>query len=112
MEAKEAKERVFTIPLKKVKRAPRGSRAPLAIGLVRKFLFRHLGGTRVLLGKELNDAIWAKSIQKPPPRLRVLARREGETIRAELEGFELPKPKPKAKKKARCSQKSERDLSG
>ncbi len=84
-EASVVVERVYTIPLGKIRDVPRSKRAPRAVREVRRFIWRHfLRVCREKLGKELelenvkidpevNEYIWSRSIEKPPRRVRVKA---------------------------------------
>jgi large subunit ribosomal protein L31e len=68
-------EKVYTIPLRVVKRLPRTHRAERAIVEVRKYIARHMKAKSedVWLDNPLNEAIWARGMQKPPSRIRVKA---------------------------------------
>ncbi len=68
-------ERVMTIPLRKVMDVPRTKRAPIAIKHVRKFVAKHMKTPleMVWLDNHINEAIWARGIQKPPNKIRVKA---------------------------------------
>ncbi|ODS38740.1 MAG: hypothetical protein A7316_07235 [Candidatus Altiarchaeales archaeon WOR_SM1_86-2] len=74
----EKEEKTYTIPLRQVYDAPRTKRASKAIKVVRQFLVRHakigdvhLPPENIVLDKSLNEAVWARGIQKPPRRIRV-----------------------------------------
>jgi large subunit ribosomal protein L31e len=66
---KESVERIYTIPLRKIKSAPRGVRTELAIKLIQRFLRRHVGDVK--LDPKLNQAVWAYGIKHPPSRIRI-----------------------------------------
>jgi len=67
-----AEERVYTIPIRKVKKiAPRWKRAPRAVKFVREFVARHAKAQEVIIGKDVNEKIWERGIEKPPSKLRV-----------------------------------------
>jgi large subunit ribosomal protein L31e len=68
-------ERVYTIPLREVKTAPRWKRSKRAVDEVRKYLARHMKTSveDVKIASDLNEAIWARGGQKPPSRVRVKA---------------------------------------
>jgi large subunit ribosomal protein L31e len=68
-------ERVYTIPLREVKKAPRWKRSKKAVDEVRKYLAKHMKTPvdEVKIGAGLNEAIWARGAQKPPARVRVKA---------------------------------------
>ncbi|MFH1786660.1 MAG: 50S ribosomal protein L31e [archaeon] len=77
-------ERIYIIPLRNANRTARTKRAPLAMTLIRRFLTRHMKCETVKIGKELNEAVWSRSIQKPPAYVRVKASKYGTTVEAEL----------------------------
>ncbi len=64
-------ERIYVVPLRKVKAAPRGTRAPRAMREVRSFLVRHTKTNTVVIDQALNEHVWGRGIQKPPSRVRV-----------------------------------------
>ncbi|KYK37239.1 MAG: 60S ribosomal protein L31 [Theionarchaea archaeon] len=69
----EGDERVYVIPLRHAKRAPRRRRAPRAINELRSFLQQHTKVDSIVISQGLNEWIWSRGIQKPPPRVRVKA---------------------------------------
>jgi len=78
-------ERIYTIPLRAVKKAPRWKRSKRAIALIREFLIRHTKAEYLILDNALNEKIWERGSQKPPSRIRVrVTRQEEDTVRAEL----------------------------
>lgn len=70
-------ERVYTIPLRKAKAAPRYKRAKKAAKLVREFIARHMKTNEdlVWIDPRLNEFIWQRGAEKPPARIRVFARK-------------------------------------
>ena len=68
-------ERIYTIPLRDVKKAPRWKRSKRAVTEVRKYLARHMKADpeEVKLDSSLNEAIWSRGSQKPPSKIRVKA---------------------------------------
>jgi len=77
-------ERIYTIPLRAVKKAPRWKRSKRAIALIREFLVRHTKAEYLILDNALNEKIWERGSQKPPSRVRVRVTRQEDTVRAEL----------------------------
>ncbi len=67
------KENVYTVPLAKVYRYKHTQRARKAIKFLRMFIGRHMKVPEVWLSMKVNELIWARSIQKPPRKLRVKA---------------------------------------
>lgn len=94
-------ERIFTIPLREAYKKAHNKRVPYAARLVQTYLKTHMKAESVKIGKHLNEAIWERSISKPPRRLRVKAFKEDGVVRAELMGFEYAefKAQPKKEKK-------------
>jgi len=66
-------EKVYTVPLRVVKRLPRTKRAERAVAEVKKFVAHHMKAEadKVWLDNPLNEAIWARGMQKPPHHVRV-----------------------------------------
>jgi len=72
-------EKVYTIPLRHVwVVTPRGRRAPRAVRDVRNFVSRHMKAEEVSISNEINEAIWARSINKPPRKITVRAVKDKE----------------------------------
>jgi large subunit ribosomal protein L31e len=78
------KEQVLTINLSKVLRAPLKIRAKKAVKLVREHVAKTLKIKDVFLDSSLNEAIWKRSISKPPRRIKVKVEVEEETARVSL----------------------------
>lgn len=69
-------ERVYTVPLRDAYlKSPRTKRANRAVKEVKMYLARHLKAEeeKIWLDQPVNEAIWARGIQKPPRRIRVKA---------------------------------------
>mgnify|MGYP003878661317 FL=1 len=62
---------IYTIPLRRVYWGRRTNRANRAIKLIRKFVSRHFGVERVIIDNTVNEYIWSRSREKPPPRITV-----------------------------------------
>ncbi|MDG1536336.1 MAG: 50S ribosomal protein L31e [Candidatus Thalassarchaeaceae archaeon] len=78
----EVKEMV--IPLRAAWRVPRTKRANRAMAEVRKHVAKHMklqDGEEMYIDSEVNEAIWARGMQKPPRKIRVVCTRD--------EGFPL-----------------------
>lgn len=72
-------EKVYTIPLRHVwVVTPRGKRAPRAVRDVRDFVARHMKAEEVAVSNEVNDALWSRSINKPPTKITVRAVKDKE----------------------------------
>jgi large subunit ribosomal protein L31e len=63
----------YVINLRRAYEVSRTKRAKYAVGLIRRFVARHLKvePTAVKIGQRLNMALWSRSIEKPPRRVRV-----------------------------------------
>ncbi len=80
--AEEKLERIYTVPLAAAFEYKRTNRVPRAVKVLRQFISRHMKTEldSVLLSNSLNSKLWARSIQKPPRRIKVRAiRKEGIT---------------------------------
>ncbi len=77
-------ERIFTIPLRDVKKAPRWKRSNRAMAEIREYLMRHTKAEDVILGATINEKVWGRGAQKPPSKIRVRVTEEEDIIRAEL----------------------------
>lgn len=77
-------ERIYTIPLRAVKKAPRWKRSNRAITLIREYLARHTKSEYIVLDKTINEKVWERGSQKPPSRIRVKVTEEEDVITAEL----------------------------
>ena len=88
-------EREYVIPLRRNwNKVPRYKRANKAIGTIKEFLVRHMkirdgDLNKVKIDRYLNEFVWFRGIRKPPARIKVKARKEGDIVKVEL--FELPK---------------------
>lgn len=72
-------EKIYTIPLRHVwVVTARGKRAPRAVRDVRDFVARHMKAEEVAISNEVNAALWARSINKPPRRITVRAVKDKE----------------------------------
>jgi len=72
-------EKVYTIPLRHAwVVTPRGMKAPRAARDVRAFVARHMKAEEVALSNEINSAIWARGINKPPRKVTVRAVKDKE----------------------------------
>ena len=65
--------REYVIDLRRAYEVSRTKRAKYAVGLIRRFVARHLKvePKAVKVGQRLNMALWSRSIEKPPRRVRV-----------------------------------------
>jgi large subunit ribosomal protein L31e len=71
-------ERFYTVPLSKTRYAPYYKRSPKAIRLIRAFFTRHMKAEKVLITKDLNEAIWMNGIRNPPRKVKIRATKDDE----------------------------------
>lgn len=93
-------ERIYTVPLADAYETVRNKRAPRAVKILRAFITRHMkaDGEKIVLSENLNMFIWAKSIQKPPRRVKVRLVKDDDTIKAYLADEKIEEPKKEEKK--------------
>ena len=76
--------REYVINLRRAYEVSRTKRAKYAVGLIRRFVARHLKvePKAVKIGQKLNVALWSRSIEKPPRRVRVTVEKlsDGTTV--------------------------------
>lgn len=83
-------EREYMIPLRfQWKRVPRYKRANKAVKAIKEFLVRHMKVrdrdlNKIKIDKYLNEEIWFRGIRKPPARIKVKVKWDGDVVRAEL----------------------------
>ena len=72
-------EKTFTIPVGRLGYATdRGHRAPKAVRDVRAYVARHMRADEVSISNEINEALWERSINKPPRKITVRAVKDKE----------------------------------
>jgi large subunit ribosomal protein L31e len=69
-------ERIYTIPLRDVKKTPRTKRAQKAVRYIRSFLQKHMKSEDVIIDGELNEKIWERGIEHIPSKIRVKAEKQ------------------------------------
>ncbi len=77
-------ERIYTIPLRDVKKAPRWKRSNRAIAVIMEYLKRHTKSEDIFLDATINEKVWERGSQKPPSKIRVRVTEEEDIIKAEL----------------------------
>ena len=87
----EQTERTYTIPLRKAfLRAPDYKRAKRSVNEIRYFLQRHLKSDDIKIGKQLNDALWARGGKHPPSKIKVKVLKDKDNkVLVELPQFEF-----------------------
>ena len=82
-----AVEKVYTIPLRSGwVEEPRSKRSNRAIRDVKAFVARHTKAKNVKVSKGVNELIFSRGFQKPPPRIKVEVSGDSETVRVKLPG--------------------------
>ena len=66
-------ERIYIIPLAKARRGPRNKYSNKAIRYLREYMERHFKPEALVISQEVNVAIWARGIQKPPRKIKIRA---------------------------------------
>ncbi len=88
-------ERIYTVPLRKTKRAPRTKRAPTAIRELKAFVTKHMkpmddkgniikdfriaskknildqSEKKIFIDEEVNEYLWKRGIENPPSKIRI-----------------------------------------
>jgi len=86
-ESKVEQERIYTIPLRAAKNAPRWRRSKRAIREIFEYLSRHLKADveNIKLDSSINEKIWERSSGKPPNKVTIRAMKfEDGIVEAEL----------------------------
>jgi len=97
----------YIVPLRrKFLKTPRHKRVPKAIKALKKFVARHMkirdgDLKKIKLDKSLNEEMWFRGIKKPPAKIKIKVKKDGEVIRVEL---------AELSEKARWKKKKEMEL--
>jgi len=86
-DTKVEEERIYTIPLRVVKRSPRWRRSKRAISEIRTYLARHLSAEedKIKLDPSINERVWENGSGNPPNKIIVRAMKfEDGVVEAEL----------------------------
>ena len=75
-------ERIYTVPLGRVRIGPRKKHSPRAVRLLRAFIKRHMKADddSIRITNKVNEKIWARGIEKPPRKIRIRATVDSEGI--------------------------------
>lgn len=105
--AEEKVQRVYTVPLGKAYEYTRTKRARRSVDILRTFLARHMkvhpGFVRI--SEQVNEFIWARSMQKPPRRVKVSVVKENGLVKASLPDEKPKKSKVPVKKEKKAEAK-------
>ncbi len=79
-------ERMYVVPLRKVKEAPRTQRAARATRVLKDFIVKHSKCENVKIDKQLNEKLWEKGIESSPSKvkIRIVKAEEGEEEKREV----------------------------
>lgn len=85
-EAKEPKERIITVNLRKeLLNKPDWRRSKDFVRIFKGLLKKQTKAEKIRMSKELNERIWKRGIRKPPTRVRIkIVQLDDKTVRAEL----------------------------
>lgn len=95
-----ADERLYIIPLRSSwVNTTRVKRAKRSIHTIQEFLCKHMHVETVKISEGINQIVWARGAEKPPGKIKVKAKKEGDIVIATLPDEKLPeKPKEKPAK--------------
>jgi large subunit ribosomal protein L31e len=80
-------ERTYTIPLRKeFQKAPRYKKTSKAVRATKEFLKKHMKAEDIKLGKYLNELLWKNGPKNPPHKVKIIAKKEDNVVKAELVG--------------------------
>ncbi len=80
-------KRIHIIPLRRsFLKSARWKRTPRSIKAIREYVWKHYRTTNIIIGKYLNEHIWAKGSKNPPSKVKVVAIKDGDKVSLELEG--------------------------
>ena len=73
-------ERLYTVPLGRVKNTPRKKRTKRAVNMLREFVIRHMKPEGIIIDPILNEIIWERGIEKPPRKIRIRVTKDREGL--------------------------------
>lgn len=77
-------ERIYTIPLRDVKRVPRTKRSPKAMRYIREFIQKHMKTEEVIIDQAVNEKIWERGREKIPSKIKVKAVENDDAVEVTL----------------------------
>lgn len=72
--------RTYVVPLGLAFEAPPYRRAKVAVRIIKEFTTRHMKASEVKIKEDVNKAVWARGIRKPPRRVRLEMERDEDGI--------------------------------
>ncbi|MHA1265136.1 MAG: 50S ribosomal protein L31e [Candidatus Helarchaeota archaeon] len=73
-------ERLYVVPLGRVKNTPVKKRSKRAVNMLREFVIRHMKPDGLIIDPELNELIWRRGIEKPPRKIRIRVTKDREGL--------------------------------
>ncbi len=73
-------ERLYTVPLGRVKNTVRKKRTKRAVNMLREFVIRHMKPEGISIDPLLNEILWKRGIEKPPRRIRIRVTKDREGL--------------------------------
>jgi len=80
-------ERVMTVPMRSIFSKPTCQRTPAAVKHIKNFVARHTHTTvkDIWIDRELNMAVWHRSLRKPPKSIKVrVIKWDDQTVEVDL----------------------------
>ncbi len=106
-----ADEKIYDVPLRRYfTESSRRKKAPHAVKGVIDFISKKTRSNNIVIGEDINRSIWARGISKPPAKIRVRVKKDGDKIVAELVGTSSKpssEPSQPAPEKAQAEQKTQ-----
>jgi len=105
---KEILERVYVVPLRKEwLKVAKHKRAKKAVKALKEFLVRHMKSEKIRIGKELNEALWARGIRNPPHKVKInVVKYDDDSIKVNLFGVKNKEEKKQESKKEKKEEKT------
>lgn len=95
-------ERVYVVPLRKhFRRAPVYKRSKRAMNYLKIFLAKHMKTEDIRIGRELNEAIFARGFDKPPHKVKITVIKESGIAKANIEGIPYKDFRPEEHKRGK-----------
>ena len=102
-------ERTYNVPLRNgFINTAKYKKTKKATATLKEFLAKHMKSQNVLIGKNLNKALWQHGIKNPPHHIKVTVIKEDDgTVKAELIGFKFEHKKKEQKEKEQKEESKE-----
>jgi len=73
-------ERLYTVPLGRVKNTVVNKRTKRAVNMLREFVIRHMKPESISIDPLVNEILWKRGIQKPPRKIRIRVTKDREGL--------------------------------